>query len=298
MIRLSLVISTFNRSAQLLTTLESVAAQDLDPAAWECIVVDNNSQDDTAACFARFAGAHRGLDLRMVRETAPGVSCARNRGIREARGEVVAIIDDDERIVPGFVRAYADFFAAHPEAEAAGGRIIADYPSGRPAWMSRYTEIPIANPMDFGPAVRPFPAGRIPGGGNMALRRATLRRYGGFDPALGRVGGRLTGGEESDLFYRLRRDGVELWYLPEAVMWHIIPPEKLTADYFRRLSFNVGVSQRRRARQDGRLWRLYVAEAAKWAATLALCCTLRPLQAQWLLRMRRGISRGVFSPER
>ncbi len=89
--------------------------------------------------------------------------------------------------------------------------------------------------------------GRVPGGGNMAFRRVGLACYDGFDPSLGRVNGRLIGGEENDLFERLLRGGETIWYVPGAVMWHIIPPSKLTADYFRRLSYNVGVSQRRGA---------------------------------------------------
>lgn len=52
----------------------------------------------------------------------------------------MAFIDDDERINAGFIRAYAEFFDAHPDAVVAGGRIIAEYVSGRPAWMSKYTE--------------------------------------------------------------------------------------------------------------------------------------------------------------
>ena len=225
MIRLSLIIATYNRARPLLEALESVVAQDAPPALWECVVVNNNSQDDTEARFADFAAA---------------------------RGEYLAIIDDDERINPGFVAAYIRFFDTHPDAVAAGGRIIPEYPAGRPAWMSRFVERPVANPLDLGGRVRLFPAGRIPGGGNMALRRTAVERCGGFDPALGRVGGRLIGGEESDLFARLARAGERCWYVPDAVMWHIIPPEKLTDDYLARLAYNVGVSQQLRARRDGR----------------------------------------------
>ena len=171
MIRLSLVIPTYNRAAPLLAALESVVRQDLPPQEWECVVVNNNSPDDTEARFGAFAAAHPGVTLRMVREESPGVSYARNRGLAEARGGIVAFIDDDERVNEGFLRAYADFFDSHPEAVVAGGRIVAEYPGGRPAWMSKWVEMPIANPMDFGDAVRPFPAGRVPGGGNMAFRR-------------------------------------------------------------------------------------------------------------------------------
>ncbi len=295
MIRLSLIIATYNRARPLLEALESVVAQDAPPALWECVVVNNNSQDDTEARFADFAARHPAFALRMVREPRQGLSHARNCGIAAARGEYLAIIDDDERINPGFVAAYIRFFDTHPDAVAAGGRIIPEYPAGRPAWMSRYVERPVANPLDLGDRVCLFPAGRIPGGGNMALRRTAVERCGGFDPALGRVGGRLIGGEESDLFARLARAGERCWYVPDAVMWHIIPPEKLTDDYLARLAYNVGVSQQLRARRDGRYAAAVVREGGKWCATLVLACTMRPCRAVRLLRMRYRIACGLFA---
>lgn len=301
MVRLSLIIATYNRSAQLLVALRSVAAQTAVPEEWECIVVDNNSSDDTQRVFGDFAGEHPSLNLRIVTETNQGLSYARNRGIAESRGEYVAVIDDDERVNPEFIRAYTDLFDAHPDCVAAGGRVVPEYPSGRPAWMSRFTEKPVANPTDWGCEVRPFPAGRIPAGGNMAFRRDALLRYGGFDTSLGRVGSKLTGGEESDLFERMADDGVRFTYVPDAIIWHIIPSEKLTADYFARLSFNTGVSQRRRAELHGRVGRLFAGETVKWGATLVLAvcyiATLRPSKGIWLVKMRYGISRGIMRKE-
>ena len=80
--RLSLIVATYNRAEQLLTTLRSVAAQtapaaewesvvrqDLPRDEWECVVVDNNSTDDTAARFEEFRTAHPELPLRRVSET-------------------------------------------------------------------------------------------------------------------------------------------------------------------------------------------------------------------------------------
>lgn len=294
MIRLSLIIPTHNRAEQLLVALRSVARQTAEPAEWECVVVDNASTDDTAVRFAAFAAEHPCLNLRCVYEPEAGVSHARNRGLREAQAEVVASIDDDERINEGFIAAYLDFFDTHPAATVAGGRIIAEYVTERPRWMSKYTEMPVANPMDFGPRVRPFPRGRVPGGGNMAFRRATALSYGGFDVTLGRVGRELIGGEENDLFERMQRGGETIWYVPDAVMWHIIPPEKLTEAYFRRLCFNIGRSQRLRAAIHDRRRKARLLEVLKWGATLLLCLTMRPVQARWLLRLRREISRGLF----
>ena len=295
MIRLSLIIPTHNRSERLIAALESVIRQDLPAADWECVVVSNNSTDDTVARFGDFAARYPGLNLRLVTEDGPGVSYARNRGIAETSAPLLVFIDDDERINPGILRAYADFFDAHPDAVVAGGRIIAEYVTGRPAWLSKYTEMPIANPMDFGDAVRPFPAGRVPGGGNMAFRRSAALRYGGFDPSLGRVGRMLIGGEENDFFERLMRGGETCWYVPGAVMWHIIPPEKLTESYFRRLCYNVGVSQRLRAGMYRRYPKTLLFESLKWGATLLLSLTMPPRKSLWLIRMRYEISRGLLS---
>lgn len=297
MFRISLIIPTYNRAARLIAALETVVRQDLPPEEWECVVVDNNSSDDTARRFDAFAAGYPAFNLRRVSEARQGLSHARNRGIAEAAAPCLAFIDDDERIGAGFLRAYAEFFDARPDAAVAGGRIIAEYETGRPAWMSKYTEQPIANPMDFGEGVCPFPAGRIPGGGNMAFRRSVAERFGGFDPSLGRVGTRLVGGEETDFFERLARGGETCWYVPGAVMWHIIPPEKLTEEYFRRLCRNIGVSQRIQARMHRRYPRAVLGECLKWGATLLLALTMPPCRSRWLLRMRREISRGLFGPE-
>lgn len=295
MIRISLVIATYNRAEQLMATLGSVVAQGLAPEAWECVVVDNNSTDTTRERVANLCAEHPTLNIRYIFEREQGLSAARNAGIGAAKGDIIAFVDDDERIVPDFLSAYIDLFDTMPDAMAAGGRIIAEYPTGRPRWMSRYAEQPIANPMHYGNSVRLFPAGKIPGGGNMAFRREALNRVGIFDTTLGRTGKRLIGGEESDLFERMAAVGIRPYYVPRAVMYHIIPSEKLTEEYFARLCYNTGVSQRRRAELHDRVARLYVGEVAKWCATLMLCLVHRPAQSRYLLMMRHAISRGIWS---
>lgn len=298
MLDLSLIIATYNRAEQLMVTLESVATQQYPTARWECIVVDNNSKDDTRERVEAFAVAHPDLQLRYVFESNQGLSYARNRGIEEAKGEIIAFVDDDERIVEEFVSAYVELFASHRDAMSAGGKIVAEYPTGRPRWMSKYTEQPIANPMDFGQSIQPFPKGRIPGGGNMAMRRSVFDKIGLFDTSLGRTGKQLIGGEENDLFERIEAAGMVCYYVPRAVMYHIIPESKLTLDYFRRLAFNTGLSQRRRAELHNRTTSLYVREIMKWCATLLLCLVHRPAQSRYLILMRWQISKGVFSSER
>jgi len=298
MIRISLVIATYNRAEQLMVTLKSVVAQSLAPEVWECVVVDNNSTDDTRERVAALCAEHPTLNIRYIFEPEQGLSAARNAGIGVAEGDIIAFVDDDERIVPDFLSAYISLFDTEPEAMAAGGRIIAEYPAGRPSWMSALAEQPIANPMHFGDSVRLFPRGRIPGGGNMAFRREALERVGIFDTSLGRTGKSLIGGEESDLFERMAAVGIRPYYVPRAVMYHIIPEAKLTKEYFARLCYNNGVSQRRRAELHDRVGRLYLGEAMKWCATLLLCLVHRPAQSRYMLVMRRETSRGIWGKNR
>lgn len=298
MVRLSLVIPTYNRSSQLLTTLESVAAQRVDSSLWECIVVDNNSQDDTHLTVETFIAQHPEVNMRYHFEPKQGLSHARNSGIALSKGDIIAFIDDDESVVRDFVLRYINLFDRYPEAMAAGGRIVPQYMSGRPRWMSQYVARPIANPLYLGDYIKPFPRSKCPGGGNMALRRVVFEQIGLFDTELGRKGTTLIGGEECDLVERMRRRNLPIYYVPRAMIYHRIYDEKLTEEYTTKLFRNVGVSQRMRAKSGGRLFRAYLAEIAKWGATLLLCLTYRPQQSRYLLKMRYNISKGLFSGKR
>ena len=163
--------------------------------------------------------------------------------------------------------------------------------------LSRFTEQMIANPLDLDIAVTIFPKSRVPAGGNMAFRREVFDRVGLFNPQLGRNGQSLVGGEENDLFARLRRAGELLYFVPNAAIYHHIPDSKLTDDYFDRLSYNVGVSKRMRAEADGEAETLLKKERTKQLATYLLyllyMLMLQPLKAKYLLRMRNGIYKGV-----
>ena len=295
--KLSIVVATYNRSQSLLRTLRSVVGQTAPAEQWECVVVNNNSTDDTEAVFADFARENPTFDLRIVTETKQGLSNARNCGIAASVGEYIAIVDDDETLEDTFVESYIDFFDAFPTAMAAGGAVKACYESARPRWMSRFTEQMIANPLDLDIAVTLFPQNRVPAGGNMAFRREVFDRVGLFNPQLGRNGKSLVGGEENDLFARLRRAGELLYFVPNAAIFHHIPDSKLTDDYFDRLSYNVGVSKRLRAEADGEVGKLLKSESRKQVATYLLyvlyMLVLQPLKAKYLLRMRNGIYKGV-----
>lgn len=295
--KLSLIIATYNRAQSLLRTLRSVVSQSAAPELWECIVVNNNSTDNTAEVFARFAAENQGFDLKMVTEVKQGLSNARNAGITASKGEYVAIVDDDETLESSYIESYIEFFDSFPTAMAAGGAVRAEYESHRPRWMSHYTERMIANPIDLDVVVTIFPSSRVPAGGNMAFRREIFDRVGLFNPRLGRNGQSLIGGEENDLFARLRAVGELLYFVPNAAIYHHIPDAKLTDEYFDRLSYNVGRSKALRAQSDEEFSELMASECRKRVVTYILAAlytiALQPIKAQYLIRMRKGIYKGI-----
>ncbi len=292
--KLSLIIATYNRSQSLLRLLGSVVRQSAPKDVWECVVVNNNSSDDTAEVFAAFASEHAEFDLRLVTEIKQGLSNARNCGIEASVGEYIAIVDDDETIEQSFVESYIEFFDSFPAAMAAGGAVRAVFESGRPRWMSHYTERMIANTLDLDVVVTLFPKDRVPAGGNMAFRREIFDRVGVFNPQLGRNGASLMGGEENDLFARIRALGEPLYFVPNAAIEHYIPAEKTTEQYFDRLCYNIGLSKAMRTEDLGGL---IASERQKMVVTYILAAlyalTFQLPKAQYLIRMRKGIYKGV-----
>ena len=131
----------------------------------------------------------------------------------------------------------------------------------------------------------------------MALRRSTVQRYGAFDPSLGRTGEQLIGGEESDLFQRLADAGERCYYVPTAIMWHIIPPRKTSREYFESLCCQVGRTQRLRAGMRGKPYVCYRARLSSGAQRfcwLGFLLRFSVPKARYLLLMRRQITRGIL----
>ncbi len=300
-IKLSVVIATYNRSATLIATLEALLAQTLPAGMWEVVVVDNNSTDDTGEAAEGFAAAHPQFNIKVVTETAQGVSHARNRGIEESTGDYIVIIDDDEEAVPRFLEEYYHLFESVPEVMAAGGRIIPKYESEPPPWLSPRTERPIAGTVDFGEKIKPIPQGKFFGGGNHGVRRVMFERYGMYNTELGRTGKDLLAGEEKELYARFRATGAPMYYLPEAIIYHNIEPERLTPEYFKRLCLRIGRSERVRTLGISRAAyaKRLLAGAVKWCGALVLALgyalKFQPEKGKYLLIMRAYITRGLLS---
>jgi glycosyltransferase involved in cell wall biosynthesis len=222
----SVTICTFNRARWLRETLAFITRQDYPADRWEIIVVDNNSSDDTPAVVQSFAGAPKAP--RYFVEKNQGSSFARNRGIAEARGEIIIFTDDDMLGDPGWLRLIiAPFLLPGNERIAAvGGEVVPVFPEGLPGWLVNQWR-PLAFRLDVGP----LRANQLPMTANLALRAAVFKDVGLFRTDLGRIGTHSLFNEDHDLCRRVFAAGYSMWYTPGGALQHQIPASRLTFKY-------------------------------------------------------------------
>jgi len=248
---LDVIIATYNRAALLRTTCESLRAADR-PSGLQVrvTVVDNRSTDGTRgvveSLMAGFGGA-----LHYVYESKPGRSSALNAGIAATDGDLVGMIDDDEEVDHHWFTTIADAFQ-DPATDFIGGPYVPRWGSVPPPWLGTSYKAAIGW-VDSGPAIQPFGPtfGGILMGGNAVIRRSVLERVGPYSSELGRSSdGRLLSCEDRDMYDRLLAIGAKGFYRPDLVIFHYVPPDRLTKSYFRRWCFwhavSLGVLDRRR----------------------------------------------------
>jgi glycosyltransferase involved in cell wall biosynthesis len=245
----SIVIATYKRAADLSETLRSLAHLKPD-GPWEVIVVDNNSPDDTRAVVDDAARTFP-VELRYVFEGQQGRSPALNAGIRVSRGAIVVTTDDDVRVPADWLNSAAEGLA-RLGCDYVGGRVLPIWGGPRPAWLPDHggKQWAVIALLDYGPEPIEFGT-RVPLGVNMAFNRDAFARAGLLDPDTGRRAGTLLGQEVREWCIRARKAGVRGFYVPEMVVEHIIPADRLTKAYFRRWFYWRGISRARLYERSG-----------------------------------------------
>lgn len=245
---LTVAVCTHNRAQPLATTLAGIAALERPTTRWELLVVDNASTDGTPALLERDDWRPAGAAVRAVREDALGVANARNRAMREAAGDYVVFIDDDESPDPQWLVAYERAIRAW-QPDALGGPIDVQFVDGeRPAWLTDEL-LGFLGKLDHGPAPVALTGPGTPiFTGNSAFRKAAVDKLGMFDAALGRRGQANEGGEDVDLYRRMAAAGCTMRWVPDARIYHRIHAGKLRRGYFLDLHFRQGRMEGRRDR--------------------------------------------------
>jgi glycosyltransferase involved in cell wall biosynthesis len=201
---LSVVLPTSDRPDLLDAALASLRASLREGD--ELIVAESGSADPEPVWeVARRHGA------RLLVVDAPGVSRARNTAWREAAHDLIAFVDDDVRVTPGWAAAMAEALAAHPDAAFVSGRV--DLPEGQGTLaLTVKTEL----------ATEEYDrrsGGVLGHSANLGMHRAMLAAVGGFDETMG-PGARWPAGEDPDLLDRVLATGAHGWYAPDAAAYH------------------------------------------------------------------------------
>jgi glycosyltransferase involved in cell wall biosynthesis len=298
-LKLSVVICTYNRADCILNALHSLVQQTLPHYLFEVLLINNNSTDTTESLCKNFAQHIPDFNYRYLLETQQGLSHARNRGIAEAAGDILVFMDDDATAAPDYLERMTAFFVQTPGAAACGGRIYPCFESRRPRWMSHFL-LSLTSSIDLGNRTKIFSHRQFPVGANMAVRSDLFKKYGSFNPDLGRKGNSMDGAEEKDFFYRLTAVGEQIYYVPDAIVHHYVPDRRLTFSFFQRQAIGIGKSERIRAKSVGstEYIKSIIREELKWGVSIVLFLfylfTLRPAKAARLLAFRWYVSRGLF----
>jgi glycosyltransferase involved in cell wall biosynthesis len=274
--KLTVIICTYNRADTIGKALQSVLASVLPGGLeWEVLVVDNNSKDHTRAAVNEFCLRHPGR-VHYLFEPQQGLSNARNAGIRQARGEIIAFTDDDVTVEPTWLGNLTA--GLHDGAWAgAGGRIRPPADFTPPDWLTLD-----GGAMDSSGVLALFDVGSAPGelekapfGANMAFRKEIFEKYGGFRPDLGRCGDSLLSNEDTEFGGRLMAAGIRLRYEPSAIVYHPVPKERLSQNYFLAWWFAHGRAMFRQIGKRPSVWGIprhyvsIVSRTVRWMLTVS-----------------------------
>jgi glycosyltransferase involved in cell wall biosynthesis len=224
---LSVIICSYDRYGSLDETLDRLlAAGGVDTGLHEILVVENTPTRQRCPIDTR------GGTIRVTFCEKRGLSAARNWGISESTGQVVAFLDDDALVSPDWCRHVVQMFQSRHDVQAAGGKVVAKYLGGLPPWFSPSLSDYLSC-IDWGDMPRFLNSGEWIVGANMFFRRTIFDMHGRFDTNLGRKGTHsLLSNEESSLLDRI---GItNIFYDPALVVEHVISPERISLSWFRR----------------------------------------------------------------
>jgi len=248
---ISVIIATYNRSADLARTLEDLARVRKDGLTVEVVVVDNNSADNTKEVVKSSAA---GMPTRYLFEPNPGKNRALNLALRTVRlGRIVVFMDDDDTPAEDWFHSIVETCDRWPKHELFGGAIEVLWPGdpqSRKVMRARNSGLLFGG---FAPAQEECILGRgiYPCGGNLWMRREVFDRGNLYQEESGPDPAKETMGSETLFLHQLAMAGHEIVYSPHAKVLHRIQPGMVEPDGVRRRAYHCG---RARLHMKGALW--------------------------------------------
>ncbi len=246
MIDITVAIPTYNGENRLPEVLDRLKAQiNTESIRWEVIVVDNNSTDNTAKIVRQYQQDWpQAYPLKYYFAPEQGAAFARERAIEVAQGEFVGFLDDDNLPTPNWVAEAHRFSQDHPKIGAFGSQIHGQFESALPPNLKRVA--PFLAIIERGSQAHLYePQSKIlpPGAGLVVRKQAwqdsVPKRL--FLNNKGKDAGLAS--EDLEVLLYIQRQGWEIWYNPEMVVYHKIPDSRLQKEYLVLLFRCVGLSR-------------------------------------------------------
>ncbi|RCW48868.1 glycosyltransferase [Paenibacillus prosopidis] len=234
----TVAICTHNRAEDVREALLSLLRQNFTDA-FEVIVVDNRSTDNTKQVVQE-VNKMTSIPIIYVYEERLGLSVARNRAIREAKGEYVLFLDDDAMASKEWISGIVSLFETDPRIGCVGGRIEPAWEGAEPTWLLPENRT-LYTILDYSNEIVEMKKPAIPFGANVAFRKSVFDSLKPFREDLGRVGSNLLSSEEAELIDRIRSRHT-VFYTPHAWVRHKIPRSRVSRKWLLRRIYWQGVS--------------------------------------------------------
>lgn len=227
----SILMCTHNRAAMLRDAIASLVSQQTEGKfTFELLIVHSGAAETINVIEeARKAGP---VPVRAAFQEHRGISVARNRALAEARGEWLAWFDDDQLADPTWLKALLDI-AIEKNCKSTGGVRLLKLPENCTRHLTKACRRALGE-SEIWPEARAYNPKEGPPGGSHLLHRSVVEMVGDYDEAFG------LRGEDTDLYRRICKLGIVSWYTPHSICHHMIPPDRLTREYFQTTALHDG----------------------------------------------------------
>lgn len=245
MIDITVAIPTYNGAEKIPKVFEKLQQQTgLENVNWEIIVIDNNSSDDTSKVVKEYQDINfLPVELKYYFESQQGASSARQRAVKEAKGELIAFLDDDNLPEINWLAEAVIFAQKHPKAGAYNGKIFGKYETNPPDNF-QVIENHLAI-RDRGKKAILFEPDKLrlpPSAGLVVRKKSWLESVPQKTKFTGIIGNLRGSGEDYEILLYLDKAGWEIWYNPSQKIEHYIPASRLEKQYLLTLAMSNGLA--------------------------------------------------------
>ena len=264
--KISAIIPVYRGGIVLKDAIHSLQKQNLPPEDFEIVIIDNSPYGKV---FDQVNSYNNGFSKKIIyeRESLIGLHYARHKAAKVAKGTILAFTDEDAIVSENWLQELLSSYKSD-DIGCVGGKILPKWEESPPSWV---TTLPSAylSLLDYGEAEKEVDEIY---GCNFSIRRYLLFKLGGFNPDS--YGAFWLGDGETGLQKKVEKSGFKIIYNPKAIVWHVVPKERLTLKYAKRRFFNEGACSSYSQYKENKFNALYLFARSIYFLLNALFCKM------------------------